>query len=145
MKMSRRAFVGAAAMAALARPAVVAAEPLIFGCVPANSVHWIACAAVEQGFFKNVGFDAEIDAIQSSPQSMQILITGQSNLQHAARIGHRGDRAGRQHAGRNRGTDEPRRLGSGWCERDQGLADLKGRTIGVLSLRVSEVWLSAQL
>jgi ABC-type nitrate/sulfonate/bicarbonate transport system substrate-binding protein len=76
MKMSRRAFVGAAAMAALARPAVVAAEPLIFGCVPANSVHWIACAAVEQGFFKNVGFDAEIDAIQSSPQSMQILITG---------------------------------------------------------------------
>jgi len=76
MKMSRRAFVGAAAMAALARPAVVAAEPLIFGCVPANSVHWIACAAVERGFFKNVGFDAEIAVIQSSPQSMQILITG---------------------------------------------------------------------
>jgi ABC-type nitrate/sulfonate/bicarbonate transport system substrate-binding protein len=75
--MSRRAFVGAAAMAALARPAVVtAAEPLIFGCVPANSVHWITCAAVEQGFFKNVGFDAEIGVIQSSPQSMQMLITG---------------------------------------------------------------------
>jgi hypothetical protein len=57
--MSRRAFVGAAGMAALARP-VAAAESLIFGCVPANSVHWIAGAAVEQGFFKNVGFDAGI-------------------------------------------------------------------------------------
>ena len=66
MKLSRRAFVGAAA-AALARPAIVAAaEPLSFGCVPANSVHWIACAAVERGFFKNAGFDAEIGVIQSS-------------------------------------------------------------------------------
>ena len=55
---------------------MAAAEPLVFGCVPANSVHWIACAAVERGFFKNAGFDAEIGVIQSSPQSMQMLITG---------------------------------------------------------------------
>jgi len=146
MKLSRRAFVGAAA-AALARPAIVAAaEPLIFGCVPANSVHWIACAAVERGFFKNVGFDAEIAVIQSSPQSMQMLITGAyqiSSTQPEAAI-----------AAIERGASKLAAISAPMNRADWVLAgaagiksvtDLKGKIIGVSSLRISEVWLTTQL
>jgi len=146
MKLSRRAFVGAAT-AALARPAIVAAaEPLIFGCVPANSVHWIACAAVERGFFKNVGFDAEIAVIQSSPQSMQMLITGAyqiSSTQPEAAI-----------AAIERGASKLAAISAPMNRADWVLAgaagiksvtDLKGKIIGVSSLRISEVWLTTQL
>jgi NitT/TauT family transport system substrate-binding protein len=147
MKLSRRAFVGAAASAALARPAILAAaEPLVFGCVPANSVHWIACAAVERGFFKNVGFDAEIATIQSSPQSMQMLITGAyqiSSTQPEAAI-----------AAIERGASRLAAISAPMNRADwvlagaagiKSLADLKGKIIGVSSLRISEVWLTAQL
>jgi NitT/TauT family transport system substrate-binding protein len=143
--MSRRAFVEAAGMAALARP-VAAAEPLIFGCVPANSVHWIAGAAVEQGFFKNVGFDAEIGVIQSSPRSMQMLITGAyqiSSTQPESAI-----------AAIERGASTLAAIAAPMNRADwvlagakgiRSLADLKGKVIGVSSLRISEVWLTTQL
>jgi ABC-type nitrate/sulfonate/bicarbonate transport system substrate-binding protein len=145
MKLSRRAFVGAAT-AALARPAILAAaEPLIFGCVPANSVHWIACAAVERGFFKNVGFEAEIGVIQSSPQSMQMLITGAyqiSSTQPEAAIAaiERGANLAAISAPMNR-ADWVLAGAAGI----KSLSDLKGKIIGVSSLRISEVWLTAQL
>jgi NitT/TauT family transport system substrate-binding protein len=146
MKLSRRAFVGAAATAALARPAILAAaEPLVFGCVPANSVHWIACAAVERGFFKNVGFDAEIGVIQSSPQSMQMLITGAyqiSSTQPESAIAaiERGANLAAISAPMNR-ADWVLAGAAGI----KSLADLKGKLIGVSSLRISEVWLTTQL
>jgi ABC-type nitrate/sulfonate/bicarbonate transport system substrate-binding protein len=145
MKLSRRAFVGAAT-AALARPAILAAaEPLIFGCVPANSVHWIACAAVERGFFKNVGFEAEIGVIQSSPQSMQMLITGAyqiSSTQPEAAIAaiERGASLAAISAPMNR-ADWVLAGAAGI----KSLSDLKGKIIGVSSLRISEVWLTTQL
>jgi NMT1/THI5 like len=143
--MSRRAFVGAAGMAALARP-VAAAEPLIFDCVAANSVHWIAGAAVEQGFFENVGFDAEIGVIQSSPRSMQMLITGAyqiSSTQPESAI-----------AAIERGASTLAVIAAPMNRADwvlagakgiRSLADLKGNVIGVSSLRISEVWLTTQL
>ncbi|HEY4405287.1 MAG TPA: ABC transporter substrate-binding protein [Xanthobacteraceae bacterium] len=146
MKLSRRAFVGAATGAALARPAILAAaEPLVFGCVPANSVHWIACAAVERGFFKNVGFEAEIGVIQSSPQSMQMLITGAyqiSSTQPEAAVAaiERGANLAAISAPMNR-ADWVLAGAAGI----QSLGDLKGKIIGVSSLRISEVWLTAQL
>jgi ABC-type nitrate/sulfonate/bicarbonate transport system substrate-binding protein len=146
MKVSRRAFVGAAATAALARPAILAAaEPLVFGCVPANSVHWIACAAVERGFFKNAGFDAEIGVIQSSPQSMQMLITGAyqiSSTQPEAAVAaiERGANLAAISAPMNR-ADWVLAGAAGI----KSLMDLKGKIIGVSSLRISEVWLSTQL
>jgi ABC-type nitrate/sulfonate/bicarbonate transport system substrate-binding protein len=132
-------------MAALARP-VAAAESLIFGCVPANSVHWIAGAAVEQGFFKNVGFDAEIGVIQSSPRSMQMLITGAyqiSSTQPESAI-----------AAIERGASMLAAIAAPMNRADwvlagakgiRSLADLKGMVIGVSSLRISEVWLTTQL
>ena len=145
MKLSRRALVGAAA-AALARPAILAAaEPLVFGCVPANSVHWIACAAVERGFFKNVGFEAEIGVIQSSPQSMQMLITGAyqiSSTQPEAAVAaiERGANLAAISAPMNR-ADWVLAGAAGI----KSLGDLKGKIIGVSSLRISEVWLTALL
>jgi ABC-type nitrate/sulfonate/bicarbonate transport system substrate-binding protein len=147
IKLTRRVLLGAAATATLARPAILAAaEPLVFGCVPANSVHWIACAAVERGFFKNVGFDAEIGTIQSSPQSMQMLITGAyqiSSTQPESAI-----------AAIERGASKLAAIAAPMNRADwvlaatkgiNSLADLKGKTIGVSSLRISEVWLTTQL
>jgi ABC-type nitrate/sulfonate/bicarbonate transport system substrate-binding protein len=146
MKLSRRAFVGAVATTALARPAILAAaEPLVFGCVPANSVHWIACAAVERGFFKNAGFEAEIAVIQTSPQSMQMLITGAyqiSSTQPESAIAaiERGASLAAISAPMNRAD---------WVLAGAAgiktLSDLKGKLIGVSSLRISEVWLTTLL
>ena len=147
MKVTRRVFVGAAATTALARPAILAAaEPLIFGCVPANSVHWIACAAVERGFFKNVGFEAEIGVIQSSPQSMQMLITGAyqiSSTQPEAAVA-----AIERGAGKLAAISAPMNRADWVLAGAAGiksLKDLKGKIIGVSSLRISEVWLTTQL
>jgi ABC-type nitrate/sulfonate/bicarbonate transport system substrate-binding protein len=147
MKLSRRAFVRGAATAALARPAILAAaEPLVFGYVPANSVHWIACAAVERGFFKNVGFDAEIGVIQSSPQSMQMLITGAYQISST--------RPESAIAAIERGASKLAAISAPMNRADwvlagaagvKSLMDLKGKIIGVSSLRISEVWLTTQL
>ncbi len=149
-KWTRRAFtrtVLGATAAALARPALLrAAEPLTFGCVPANSVHWIACVAVDQGFFKNVGFEAQVATFQSSPQSMQMLITGgyqvaSTQPESAIAAIERGARAlAAISAPMNRAD---------WvlagARGIKSLADLKGKIIGVSSLRISEVWLTTQL
>ena len=147
MKLSRRAFVGAAAaprwpgLRSWPRP-----SRWCSAACPANSVHWIACAAVERGFFKNVGFDAEIATIQSSPQSMQMLITGAyqiSSTQPEAAI-----------AAIERGASRLAAISAPMNRADwvlagaagiKSLADLKGKIIGVSSLRISEVWLTAQL
>jgi ABC-type nitrate/sulfonate/bicarbonate transport system substrate-binding protein len=145
-KWTRRAVLGATAVA-LARPSLLrAAEPLAFGCVPANSVHWIACAAVDQGFFKNVGFDAQVATIQSSPQSMQMLITGAyqiSSTQPESAI------AAIERGARSLAAISAPMNRADWVLAGaagiKNIADLKGKLIGVSSLRISEVWLTTQL
>jgi ABC-type nitrate/sulfonate/bicarbonate transport system substrate-binding protein len=147
MTWTRRAVVAAAATAAIARPALLrAAEPLVFGCVPANAVHWIACVLVDKGLLKREGFDAEIAVFQNSPQSMQMLITGAyqiSSTQPEAAV-----------AAIERGASGLAAISAPMNRADWVLAgarginslqDLKGKTIGVSSLRISEVWLTTQL
>jgi ABC-type nitrate/sulfonate/bicarbonate transport system substrate-binding protein len=147
MRLTRRAFVGAAASAVLARPALLrAAEPLVFGCVPANAVHWIACVLVEKGLLKQAGFDAEIGTIQNSPQSMQMLITGGYQIatsQPEAAV------AAIERGATNLAAISAPMNRADWvltgAQGVKSLQDLKGKTIGVSSLRISEVWLTTQL
>src|SRR3954462_10201584 len=82
MTLSRRAFlVSTAAAATVARPSILrAAEPLNISTVLGNSIHWVQFAAVEKGFYKEAGFDANLLALQSSPQSIQLLLNGEYHL-----------------------------------------------------------------
>ena len=77
--IDRRALLaGAAAAACIGAPAVVrAAEPLKVNAVPANAIHWVQLVAVEKGFYKDAGFEPNLSVLQSSPQSIQFILSGE--------------------------------------------------------------------
>jgi ABC-type nitrate/sulfonate/bicarbonate transport system substrate-binding protein len=149
MKLTRRTFItSAAAMATIvAKPAILrAAEPLMFGFLPGNSIHWIADVLVEKGFLKDVGFDLQFSTMQSSPQSIQWAVAGAYQIaasQPEPFI-----------AAVERGADSLAAISAPMNRADwvlngapgiTSVKDLKGKTIGVSALRNSEVWLTTQL
>ncbi|MBI4273743.1 MAG: ABC transporter substrate-binding protein [Rhizobiales bacterium] len=147
MKLTRRAFVAGTTAALVARPAILkAAEPLNVGYVPGNSVHWIQSVCIEKGFYKEVGFEAQVQVMQNSPQSIQQAITGAYQVATSqpepfvAAVMRGADKLGALSAPMNRAD---------WLlNGKQGitkLSELKGKVIGVSSLRTSEVWLTTLL
>jgi ABC-type nitrate/sulfonate/bicarbonate transport system substrate-binding protein len=147
MKLSRRAFVASAAALAVAKPAIVrAAEPLTFGCVPANAIHWVACVLADKGLLKNEGFDAQIATIQNSPQSIQQLITGgyQIATSQPETFVAAVEKGGTTLAALSSPANRADWVLAG-AAGVKTLQDLKGKNIGVSSLKVAEVWLTMQL
>ena len=149
MLFSRRRFMTstAAAAALVARPALVrGAEPLVIGYIPGNAVHWIADVLIDKGFFRAQGFDAQGAVFQSSPQSIQLAITGayqiaSTQLEPLVAAVERGaSNLGALSAPMNRADWVL--VGASGVAR---LADLRGREIGVSALNSSEVWLTTQL
>jgi ABC-type nitrate/sulfonate/bicarbonate transport system substrate-binding protein len=148
LTLTRRGFVaGTAAAFVAAKPAIVrAAEPLTIGTVPANAIHWAQDVAIDKGFYKQVGFEPQVAAMQSSPQSIQLAITGAYQIATsqpepfvaAVERGARGLAA--LSAPMNR-ADWTLNVARGV----KTLGDLKGKLIGVSSLRTSEVWLTTHL
>jgi ABC-type nitrate/sulfonate/bicarbonate transport system substrate-binding protein len=149
MKLTRRTFsaqLGAAA-ASLAAPGILrAAEPLTVGWVLSNSMHWVQCVAIEKGFYKDVGFEAKASAMQNSPHSIQMAITG--GFQVAT------SQPEPFVAAVERGATNLGAISAPMNSADWGLigntsmrrlADLKGQVIGVSSLRTSESWLTSKL
>ncbi len=148
MALTRRGFVAAtAATFVLAKPAVLrASDPLVISTVPANSIHWVHDVAVEKGFFKQVGFEPQIATLQSSPQSIQLAIGGAyqvatSQPEPFVAAVERGAQALAAISAPMNRADWTLNGAPGV----RGLADLKGKVIGVSSLRTSEVWLTTQL
>jgi ABC-type nitrate/sulfonate/bicarbonate transport system substrate-binding protein len=144
--LTRRAFVGTAA-ACLARPALLrAAEPLNVSVVLGNSIHWVQFVAADKGFYKEAGFDASILPLQSSPQSIQMALSGGFHVATSqpetfvAAVEQGATILAAMSAPTNR---------SDWvltgARGVKTLADLKGKLIGVSSLRTSEVWLTSKL
>lgn len=145
MKLTRRSFTLALGAGILARPSIVraAAEPLTIGFVPGNAIYWDLDVAVEKGFFRDAGFEAQISVMQSSPHSVQQAITGAYQIAASqpepfvAAVMRGADRLGAIAAPMNRAD---------WCLNVQKditkLSDLKGKLIGVSALRNSEVWLT---
>ena len=147
MQMHRRTVLGGMAASAIATPSLVrAAEPLAIGIVPANAIHWVQLVATDLGFYKEEGFDPSIQTIQSSPQSIQFAITGQYQIATAQPevIVAAVEQGATQLASLAAPTNS-----SDWVlvgsREVKTLADLKGKIVGVSSLRTSEAWLTSAL
>ena len=146
MKLTRRQF-AAGATALVAAPSIARAnEPLVIGAVPANAVHWVQCVAHDKGFYREVGFASDLQQIQSSPQAMQMAITGGYQLATS--------QPDTFIAAFSRGATQLQCIASPTNQNDwvlvgspevKKLEDLKGKTIGLSSLRGSEAWATTRL
>lgn len=121
-------------------------EPLNIGYVPALSIYWDFYAGVEEGFFKAEGFAPTLIGSQSSPQSIQMIVSGAAQIVNSqpepliAAVEH--------------GAKEIAVIGAPADSPDWFLvarpdikswADLKGKTLGFSSLRVNEFYLVRRL
>ncbi len=148
MKLTRRAFSAAVGAAVgLARPAILrAGEPLTVGYVPANALHWVQSVAIDKGFYREVGFDAQAAVMQNSPHSIQMAISdgfhvAASQPEPFVAAVERGATAlGAIAAPMN--TADWGLIGSSAVPK---LTDIKGQVIGVSSLHTSESWLTTKL
>ena len=142
----RELLVGAAALG-VARPSIArAAEPLNVSVVLGNAIHWVQFVANDIGLYKDAGFDPNIQALQSSPQSVQFALTGQ--YQVATSQPETFVAAVEQGATQLAAMSAPTNS-SDWVlvgnREVKTLADLKGKIVGVSSLRTSEAWLTSKL
>jgi ABC-type nitrate/sulfonate/bicarbonate transport system substrate-binding protein len=133
---------------ALSPPAQAAPknEPLIISYVATNATHWDIDVAIDQGFFHDEGFAPEVVSFQSSPQAMQLLITGavqMSSIEPESLVS----------AALNGATDigalAQQELRPDWMlvvrPEIKNWSDLKGKTIGLSALTTAENWLTQQL
>jgi len=149
MTLTRRAFsqgVGTAA-ASIAAPSLLrAAEPLTIGWVLANSMHWAQCVAIEKGIYKEVGFEPQAVNIQNSPASVQMAIAGgyQVATSQPDPFIYAVERGASNLAALSAPMNSPDWVLNGSAA-VKTLQDLKGKTIGISSLRTPEAWLTTQL
>ena len=146
MQVTRRQFTAGAA-ALVCSPAIAqSGEPLVIGAVPANAVHWVQCVAHDKGFYREVGFASDLQQIQSSPQAMQMAITGGYQLATS--------QPDTFIAAFSRGATQLAAIASPTNENDwvlvgsnevKRIEDLQGKTIGLSSLRGSEAWATTRL
>lgn len=150
MKITRRTFglTGLAALSGAALPDVARAsdERLILGVTLGNSIYWDIDVAIDKGFFRAEGFAPEILVPQSSPQAMQLLVTGSIHLaatQPEPLI-----------AAIEKGATAVAAIAAPMNYADwslsvrpdiEKLADLKGKVIGVSALKNSECSQTTQL
>lgn len=151
MKLTRRKLIGtatASAVLGIACPAILRAQAakMVVGYVPVNAAYWNLDVAIEKGFFKEAGFEAEANRIQSSPFSIQQAITGAYQI---AASQPEPFVAAVQRGANNLGAIAAPMNRADWylnAQKDvKTIADLKGKVIGVSALRNSEVWLTEQL
>jgi ABC-type nitrate/sulfonate/bicarbonate transport system substrate-binding protein len=114
--------------------------------IPSNSIYWDLDVGVDKGFFKDEGFNAQILSNQSSPQSMQMLISGQVEVaisQPDPLI------AAIEKGAKNIGAIAAPATEADWFlvgkKGLKSIADLKGQTVGFSSLRVGEFYLTRNM
>jgi NitT/TauT family transport system substrate-binding protein len=150
MTITRRTF-GKASLAAVSTLAVprlarAAGEKLVLGASTGNAIYWDLDVGVEKGFFAAEGFAPEMVVPQSSPQVVQLLVTGNVHLGASqpepliAAIEKGASTIGAIAAPMNYAD---------WTLSVRAdiktLADLKGKVIGVSALKNSECWQTTQL
>jgi len=121
-------------------------EKLDLTYIPSNSIYWDLDVGVDKGFFKAEGFNAQILSNQSSPQSMQMLISGQVEIaisQPDPLI------AAVEKGAKNIGVIAAPATEADWFlvgkKGVKSIADLKGQTLGFSSLRVGEFYLTRNM
>jgi ABC-type nitrate/sulfonate/bicarbonate transport system substrate-binding protein len=144
--MKRLFRFGAFALAALAfaspwhSQAQAASEKLLISAAVGNAIYWDVFSAVENGYFKDEGFDPHYVSMSSSTNSTQNLVAGAVNIQGGspepavnaierdAEIGILAAASARS-SGLLMARPEIKTL-----------TDLKGKIIGVSALKGGEVW-----
>jgi len=148
--ISRRNFTrfAAAALSSITMPRLARAadDKLVLGAAFGNSMYWDLDVGKDKGFFKDEGFVPETVVPQSSPQVVQLLVTGAVQLaasQPEPFI-----------AAIEKGATNIAAIGAPMNYADwtlnvrpdiHSLADLKGKLIGVSALKNSECWQTTQL
>lgn len=147
MILTRRAFSTGFAAASLAHPAILrAGQPLTIGYVPANAMHWVQSVAIDKGFYREVGFDAQPAVMQNSPHALWMAIAGDFQVAAAqpepfVAAVERGAAALGAIAAPMNAAD----WGLIGSSATGSLADLKGQVIGVSSLHTAESGLTTKL
>jgi ABC-type nitrate/sulfonate/bicarbonate transport system substrate-binding protein len=150
MKLTRRSFglAGLGAVSSLSFPSIVRAaeDRLVVGAATGNSIYWDLNVAIDKGFFKDEGFAPERLVPQSSPQVVQLLVTGSVDL--AATQPEPLVAAIEKGASTIGAIAAPMNYAD-WTLSTRPdiktLADLKGKVIGVSALKNSECWQTTQL
>jgi ABC-type nitrate/sulfonate/bicarbonate transport system substrate-binding protein len=121
-------------------------EKLDLTYIPSNSIYWDLDVGVDKGFFKAEGFNAQILSNQSSPQSMQMLISGQVEIaisQPDPLI------AAIEKGAKTIGVIAAPATEADWFlvgkKGVKNIEDLKGQTLGFSSLRVGEFYLTRNI
>ncbi|MGC1466410.1 MAG: ABC transporter substrate-binding protein [Pseudolabrys sp.] len=121
-------------------------EKLDLTYIPSNSIYWDLDVGVDKGFFKEEGFNAQVLSNQSSPQSMQMLISGQVEIAIA--------QPDPLIAAIEKGAKDIGIIAAPATEADwflvgkkgiKSIADLKDQTVGFSALRVGEFYLTRNM
>lgn len=150
MNITRRmlCLAGLAALSSLWFPqfACAAGEKLVLGYPSGNSIYWDLDVAIDKGFLAEEGFAPEVIVPASSPQTVQLLVTG--NLHVGATQPEPFVAAVEKGASSIGAIAAPMNYAD-WTLNVRPdvktLADLKGKVIGVSALKNSEVWQTTQL
>lgn len=145
--LTRRSFLAAAAVTAVARPALVrAAQPLNVSLVRGNAIHWVQFVAADKGMYKDEGFEPNLLAMQGSANSVQMALSGEYHLATSqpetfiSAVVKGASELAAQSAPMNK-SDWVLVGARGVTSLDQ----IKGRQIGLSGLRNSESWLTSRL
>lgn len=148
MRTSIGRILAAALLTALASAAKAeerALSPLPVAYVASNAAHWDIDVAIDKGLFRDEGFAPEPTAFQSSPQSIQLLVTGAIALTSVEPE----SAVSAILRGASIGALAQQEYRPDWLlmvrPEIKDWADLKGKTLGFSALTTAEIWLTRQL
>lgn len=121
-------------------------DRLALSYIPSNSMYVDIDAGIDKGFFRKAGFAPQIITGQSSPQMIQMLISGSVELS----IGQPEPiMAAIVHGAKELGVISAPADRPDWyfltAPEIKNWDDLKGKTVGFSSFRVGEYWLAKQV
>lgn len=151
MKLNRRTLLAAAATAtagSICIPYIARAQThkMAVGYFVGNSIYWDLIVAEKKGLFSNNGLEPTFTNLQSSPQGIQLAVSGSLDLvavQPEPMV------AAFEQGGTNLGILTAPMNMADWTLNVQpeikNLRDLRGKVIGVSALQNSECWQTEQM
>jgi ABC-type nitrate/sulfonate/bicarbonate transport system substrate-binding protein len=120
--------------------------PLVMSYVVANSIYWDIDAAIDEGFFRDENFAPEATIFQSSPQAVQLVISGGADM---TAVEPEAMMAASLRGASDLGLIAESQKAPDWLlvvrPEIKNWADLKGKSFGFSALRVLEYFLTVQL
>jgi ABC-type nitrate/sulfonate/bicarbonate transport system substrate-binding protein len=121
-------------------------EPLVISYVTTNATHWDIDVAIDKGFLAKEGFAPEVVSFHSSPQAVQLIISGAANM---ASIEPESLVSAVLHGATDIGAIAQQESKPDWMlivrPEIKSWSDLKGKRLGFSALTTAEIWLTQQL